>query len=127
MNIRENMKYEIFLKLIDKVDYFWNFQYLSTGAIWVFITGSDLHLRFSQKVIFTLIYIAFMSFNYAAHLRGYLFLEAFIVEIKNDVMDDFKTQKIKQRVQKLSYKKQRIICSVVYVILSCITVYSIWT
>lgn len=68
-----------------------------------------------------------MSFNYAAHLRGYLFLEAFIVEIKNDVMDDFKTQKIKQRVQKLSYKKQRITCSVVYVILSCITVYSIWT
>lgn len=41
-------------------------------------------------------------------------------------MDDFKTQKIKQRVQKLSYKKQRIICSVVYVILSCITVYLIW-
>lgn len=67
-----------------------------------------------------------MSFNYAAHLRGYLFLEPFIAEIKNDVMDDFKTQKIKQRVQKLSYKKQRIICSVVYVILSCITVYLIW-
>jgi len=120
------MKYEIFLKLIDKVDYFWNFQYLSTGAIWVFIMGSDFHLGLFQKFIFTLIYLAFMLFNYSAHLRGYLFLEAFTAEIKNDAMVDFKTQKIKQRVQKLSYRKQLIICSVVYVILSCITVYLIW-
>lgn len=34
-----------------------------------------------------------MSFNYAAHLRGYLFLEAFIAEIKNDVMDDSKLKR----------------------------------
>lgn len=68
-----------------------------------------------------------MLFNYVAHQRGYLFLEACIEEIKEDVIVDFKTNKIKQQVQKLTYKKQRIICSVVYAILSCITIYLIWT
>lgn len=121
------MKYEIFLKLVDKVDYFWNFLYISTSAIWAFIIGSDCHLRISQKVIFTIIYVAFMSFNYVAHQRGYLFLEAFVEEIKEEAIVDFKNEKIKQRVKMLSYNKQRIICRVVYAILLCITIYLIWT
>lgn len=45
----EIMKYEILLKLIDKVDYFWNFLYITTGTVWVFLVGNNCQLQVYQK------------------------------------------------------------------------------
>lgn len=63
------MKYEILLKLIDKVDYFWNFLYITTGTVWVFLVGNNCQLQVYQKIIFTVVYVALMLFNYKAHIR----------------------------------------------------------
>lgn len=79
------MKYEILLKLIDKVDYFWNFLYITTGTVWVFLVGNNCQLQVYQKIIFTVVYVALMLFNYKAHIRGYIFLEAFVEEVKEEI------------------------------------------
>lgn len=88
------MKYEILLKLIDKVDYFWNFLYITTGTVWVFLVGNNCQLQVYQKIIFTVVYVALMLFNYKAHIRGYIFLESFVEEVKEEIKNDFKSKKI---------------------------------
>ena len=96
------MKYEILLKLIDKVDYFWNFLYITTGTVWVFLVGNN------------------------CQLQGYIFLEAFVEEVKEEIKNDFKSKKIQSLIKRLSYRRQRIVCGIIYVGLSVITLSLIW-
>ena len=120
------MKYEILLKLIDKVDYFWNFLYITTGTVWVFLVGNNCQLQVYQKIIFTVVYVALMLFNYKAHIRGYIFLESFVEEVNEEIKKDFNSKKIQSLIKRLSYRRQRIVCGIIYVGLSVITLSLIW-
>jgi hypothetical protein len=119
------MKYDLLFKLIDKVDFYWNSLYITTGTIWAFLfIHTNLHL--AHKLVFTVCYIALMAFNVRAHLRAYSFLNALVEELDEDVKADFKSDRLHTLYGTLSYNQQRMTCGIVYIALTCITVTLIW-
>lgn len=108
-------KCSLFLKMIDKVDFFWNFQYISTGAIFMLLICNELEIKnIFVKIVISVIYSFFILFNLFAHIRAYVFLETLLYDIRQDADKAFYSTSVSMLLGKLSYKKNMNICIVVY-------------
>lgn len=78
-------KCQLVLHMIDKVDYYWNFLYVSTAVVIGCILGKDLLTSsIVPKILLVGVYAIFLLGNLFDHLRAYKFLIELLDEIRKD-------------------------------------------
>ena len=118
----------ILFRLIDKIDYFWNFVYISNGTILLFVLNKEMALLSTlTKGLITFVYMSFMLFTIQAHIRGYVFLQNFVKEIKEGSKKQlFYNHRIPFLLQKLSYKWNILYCVVIYISMAAFILTLLW-
>ena len=127
-NLSFEAKCDILFKLINKVDYFWNFIHISNGTLLIFLLGTGVSkMEVLYKVLCSVIYCAFMIHNLQAHIRAYGFLEQLVTEIKEEIKNQvFYNLKLSAIINNLSYRMKTVICVLVYTAYTIIILFFIW-
>lgn len=120
-------KCNIFLKLINKTDYFWNFFYVSSIVIFATLIQENIALyNLVFKILASIIYISFNIFNATALIRCYIFLKAMCTEIKTGSQENFTSPKLIAILNSLSYKRRINIVWISYSIVTIINLMLLW-
>lgn len=119
-------KCQLVLYLIDKVDYYWKFFYISTATVLGCIICKNLLVdTLFTKLLLEFIYVIFLSGNLFDHLRAYRFLRKLLKEIQ-EIQDDqkeFDNNEIFQSIAQLPYKYEYYSCIFAYVFVFSINSY----
>ena len=128
----EKLKYadkcSILFCLIDKVDYYWNFSFISNGTFLFFILNKDMaQCDILSKSLISIVYCSFMIFNLQAHIRGYHFLSHFTEDIKNGIeRQHFDNPKLPIVIKKLSYRWHILYCIAIYIGMCLVILTLLW-
>jgi len=120
-------KCNILLNLINKTDYFWNFFYISTVAIFVTLLHENISsYNFMFKLLVSLIYLSFNVFNSFALIRCYKFLNAMCCEIKSEAQENFISPELIKVLKCLKYKHRIKYIYISYSLASIINLTLLW-
>lgn len=120
-------KCDIFLKLVDKTDFFWNFFYISSVVIFVSLLHEDLKsYNVFIKITASFFYIAFNKFTACALIRCYFFLGAMAEEIKINSEKEFVTPQINNLLKRLKYKRRVLSVCITYTLVTIINILILW-
>lgn len=122
-----NDKCTIFFNLINKADYFWNFFYVSSVAIFAALIHEDCSsYNLVFKITASIIYLGFTIFNASALIRCYVFLSAMTDEIKAGAEEHFISPVLIKVLKRMEYKHRISNVLISYGIVSVINMTLLW-
>lgn len=120
-------KCDLLYKTIDKTDFYWNFFYISSFGVFLFLLRGEMNnYSVAIKIISGVFYIVFNIFNALALIRAYRFVYLLLEELKPNIKEVFSTRELREALMRLSYKKKPalvIISYVIVTIINCILLY----
>ena len=100
-------KCNLFFKLVDKVDFFWNFRYLSSSVVFFLLITHDIVVDvLFFKILATVLYLFVVFGVLSAHLRAYGFLNEMLKEINVEVDNHFNNKEICNSLKKTVLQKK---------------------
>ena len=119
---------DISLKLIDKIDKLWSLFFVSNLAVAVWIFADENTMDIVLTLIATFTYLAYSLVNLKALIRGYVFLELSIEEMKLSFENNgVESKKLRTGLENLKYKSRVVIVIISYIIAAIVILFLLWT